>query len=122
MILNHINLPVENVPETRSFFESFFDFSCVEVKGDNVLVVLKDENDFTLVLMTATFNKSGIAAFPPTFHIGFLLETKEAVLKQYNRLKQGNVLLEQEAKNMRGVFGFYFVAPGNILVEISSAE
>lgn len=122
MKLNHINLPVENVNESRQFFETYFGFKCTEVKGDNLLAVLQGKDNFILVLMSHSFNRDDISAFPSAFHIGFLLETKEEVMQQYNRLKAGNIYLENEPVNMRGVFGFYFYAPGNILVEVSSLK
>lgn len=121
MLLNHINIPVENVEQSKSFFEKHFDLTCTDVKGDHALAVLKGTDGFTLVLMSNTFNRSDVNGFPSAFHIGFLLPTKEEVTEQYNKLKNsGDVSLPQEPGNMRGVFGFYFTAPGNILVEISS--
>lgn len=119
MKLNHVNLPVDNVAESAAFFERFFDFKCTEVKGDNMLAVLKGEDDFTLVLMSAVFNKNGNAVYPDAFHIGFLFDEKDKVKSVYDRLKSGGVPLGQEAGNLRGGYGFYFNAPGNILTEVS---
>lgn len=120
MKLNHLNLPVENVNESKVFFETLFNFKCVDLKGDNLLAVLKGKDDFTLVLMSSSFNRNESIAFPSSFHIGFLVNTKEEVILQYNKLKDGNITLENEPKNMRGVFGFYSIAPGNILIEVST--
>ncbi len=122
MRLNHINIPVENVAVTSHFFEQHFNFKCTETKGDNALVVLNGDDNFTLVLMSQSFNRDGATEFPSAFHIGFLLASKEEVTNQYNKLKMADVQLKNEPANMRGVFGFYFMAPGNILVEVSSDE
>ena len=122
MNLNHINIPVENVKEAILFFEQYFDFRCIEVKGDNALAVMEGSNGFVLVLMSQVFNKNEINEFPTAFHIGFLLPSKEEVIIQYKKLKQSGVILENEPSNMRGVFGFYFVAPGKILIEVSSKQ
>lgn len=122
MKLNHINLSVENVNETKDFFEKYFDFKCVDEKGDNVLAVLKGLDNFTLVLMSSSFNRDKSSEYPAAFHIGFLVDTKEEVMHQYAKLKNGNVPLENEPKNMRGIFGFYFIAPGKILVEVSTVS
>ena len=122
MRLNHINIPVENVAITKQFFELHFGFVCTEIKGDQALAVLKGEDDFTLVLMSQAFNRTGTVEFPSAFHIGFLLATKDEVTEQYNRLKAAGVLLQNEPGNMRGVYGFYFTAPGNILIEIRSDQ
>ena|ERR1700744_401355 len=120
MKLNHVNISVENVMEARIFFETYFNFVCIDNKGDNALVVLKGTDGFILVLMSDAFNRERNVSFPSAFHIGFLVNTKEEVLLHYNKLKSGNIQVEREPANMRGVFGFYFHAPGNILVEISS--
>ena len=122
MILNHINIPVENVSETSLFFETYLDFQCVEVKGDHALAVLKCTDGFTLVLMSNAFNRDEVSGFPSAFHIGFLLPTRSDVTAQYNKLKTSGITLQNEPKYMRGILGFYFMAPGNILVEISSDE
>jgi hypothetical protein len=122
MVLNHINIPLDNVEETKLFFEEYFDFHCTEVKGAHALAVLKGADGFTLVLMSNSFNRNEITGFPSAFHIGFLLSTREQVINQYNKLKTSALDLKNEPANMRGVFGFYFMAPGNILVEISSDE
>ncbi len=122
MILNHINIPVENVEDTRQFFEQYLDFNCIEVKGKNDLAIMKGTDGFTLVLMSQAFNKNELNSFPSAFHIGFLLATRQQVIDKYNKLKTSCIAMENAPANMRGIFGFYFMAPGNILVEISSDE
>lgn len=122
MKLNHLNLPVENVAETRTFFEQYLDFKCIETKGNDMLSVLLDPDGFMLVLMANSFNRNGNITYPDALHIGFLLNTKEEVTDLYDRLKNSGVALEQQPSNMRGVYGFYFHAPGNIVTEISCAN
>jgi len=122
MRLNHINLPVTDVAASKLFFEQYFDFTCTQVKGDHALAVLKGADGFSLVLMSQAFNKDGAADFPSAFHVGFLLERKEDVAVMYEKLHFGGIHLEHAPGNMRGVFGFYFMAPGNILVEVSSGQ
>lgn len=51
MKLNHINLVVKDVALASRFFETWFGFRCKEIKGENIVAVLKGEDDFTLVLM-----------------------------------------------------------------------
>ena len=121
MKLNHLNLPVENVAEARQFFEQYFGFRTFETRGDNLLSVLLDEHGFTLVLMANSFNRHGNSSYPDAHHIGFLVATKAEVEGIYDKLNAGGIPLEQSPSNMRGVYGFYFHAPGNILTEVSCA-
>jgi catechol 2,3-dioxygenase-like lactoylglutathione lyase family enzyme len=119
MRLNHLNLPIPDVKATREFFETYFNFTCIEEKGDGALTVLKGEDDFTLVLMSESFNRNGQSAYPDAFHIGFLVNNQNEVDQLYTKLQQGGILLKQQPSPMRGVYGFYFHAPGNILTEVS---
>lgn len=120
MQLNHLNLPVENVPQARAFFEKHFNFTCADVKGNDMLVVLHGENGFVLTLMSASFNRNGNNQYPDAFHMGFLVNSQEQVHAMWQNLKNDGVTLDQEPRNMRGVFGFYFQAPGNVLLEVST--
>ncbi|NML20869.1 VOC family protein [Pseudoflavitalea sp. G-6-1-2] len=122
MQINHLNFPVSDVAQTRSFFEKHFNFTCREVKGDNMLVVLENETGFVLTLMSTDFNRNGNSVYPDAFHMGFLVNDQETVRSVWKRLSNGGVVLEQEPRNMRGVFGFYLHAPGNILIEVSTVS
>lgn len=120
MKLNHINLPVKDVAATRQFFEQYFDFECLEVKGDSALAILKGKDGFILVLMSEAFNKNAAIAYPDAFHIGFLLNTDEEVNKTYQRLAAGNLAIDRPPGKIRGQYGFYFRAPGDLLIEVST--
>ncbi|SDP48190.1 Predicted lactoylglutathione lyase [Mucilaginibacter sp. OK268] len=119
MKLNHINLPVTDVAASISFFEQYFNFKCAEIKGDNLLAVLQGSDGFTLVLMADSFNRNGNTTYPDAFHIGFFVESREQVTDIYNRLLEGGYATEHPPGNLRGSFGFYFNAPGNLLTEIT---
>lgn len=114
MKLNHINLVVSNVAEAIKLFETYFDFKCTDTKGDNIMAILKSTNDFTLVIMT---NKNGLTAYPDAFHIGFMLNNEEEVIKTYDTLKNGGVAVGQEPRKIRDSFGFYFNFD-NIMIEV----
>lgn len=113
MKLNHINLVVTNVAEAIHFFETYFNFTCTEVKGDNVVAVLKGVDDFTLVIMTS---KESIA-YPAAFHIGFMLSNEEEVSQCYVKLTGGGISIEHAPKKIRDSFGFYFHF-GGIMIEV----
>jgi catechol 2,3-dioxygenase-like lactoylglutathione lyase family enzyme len=120
MKLNHINLPIDDVDTTRQFFEQFFNFKCLEIKGDNALAILKGEDDFILVLMSKAFNKNAEISYPDAFHIGFLVKSDAQVDAAYQRLIAGNAVPEKPPGKIRGQYGFYFRAPGNLLIEVTS--
>lgn len=114
MKLNHINLVVSNVAVTILFFEKYFDFKCTDVKGDNIVAILKGADDFTLVILK---NKEGNPIYPDAFHIGFMLDSTDSVTETYQKLKNGGVVLEQEPKKIRDSFGFYFTFE-NLMIEV----
>lgn len=114
MKLNHINLVVENVAEAANFFETYFSFKCTEIKGDNIVAVLKGSGDFTLVIMK---NKKGNPIYPDSFHIGFMLDSEEKVIETYHHLKSGGLVKNEEPKKIRDSFGFYF-AFENLMIEV----
>lgn len=116
MKLNHINLVVNNVAEAIHFFETYFNFKCIEIKGDNIIAILTNEDDFTLVVMKS---KSGNVTYPESFHIGFLQQNKEEVNQIYHQLKTAGMVGEQQPRKIRDSFGFYFNFE-NIMIEIST--
>lgn len=116
MNLNHINLVVNNVAEATYFFETYFKFKCDEIKGDNIIAILTNEDDFTLVITKA---KNGHATYPESFHIGFLQRNAEEVNQLYRQLKSAGMVDEHEPRKIRDSFGFYFNFE-NIMIEIST--
>lgn len=113
MKLNHINLVVTDVAAAVKFFEVYFAFTCTEIKGDNIVAVLKGAENFTLVIMTS----KDIEAYPKAFHIGFMQESKEDVIDVYNQLKTGGIGVGVEPRRIRDSFGFYFVFD-HIMIEV----
>ena len=114
MKLNHINLVVNKVEEATRFFETYFNFSCSETRGNNIVSVLKGEDGFTLVIMS---NKNGEAKYPDAFHIGFMLHSENEVTETYSKLKSGGIEVGQEPRKIRESFGFYFNFQ-NIMIEL----
>lgn len=117
MKLNHINLPVNDVSTTVSFFEQYFGFTCTEIKGDHIIAVLKGADDFILVLMKA----KETAVYPQAFHIGFLQKTKAAVDHIFDDLQKDPSLELKQPGKVRDSYGFYFDFNG-ILIEVSTEQ
>jgi predicted enzyme related to lactoylglutathione lyase len=117
MTINHLNLPVSNVAEAITFFQSYFDFTCIQTKGDNMIAVLKNAADFTLVLMSSKMNRNDNNTYPDAFHIGFMLDNIEQVNETYLKLKNGGIQLDREPQKIRDSFGFYFYLD-NLFIEV----
>ena len=75
MALNHLNLTVPDVPQTRAFFETYFGFRCVAGRQSDPLVVLVDESGFVLSL--ANFTEAEEIVYPGAFHVGFRQDSRE---------------------------------------------
>jgi len=114
MKLNHINLVVSNVADVIKLFETYFSFKCTDIKGDNIVAILKGADDFTLVIMT---DKNGQTTYPKAFHIGFMLDSEDEITKTYIALKNGGIGVGQEPRKIRDSFGFYFNFD-NIMIEV----
>lgn len=113
MNINHINLVVNNLSDTVSFFETYFDFTCIAEKGQ-VISVLKNQHDFTLVIMK---DKQEQPCYPKNFHLGFMLDTPEKVNNIHEKLIAGNIHVEQLPGKIRDSYGFYFHFD-NLFIEV----
>ena len=114
MHLNHLNLPVPDVPRTREFMETYFGFQTVLDKGDS-FAILADESGFILNL--SNFGKATEVVYPGAFHIGFLQESRERVDEIHQRLVAGGFEVPP-VKDFHGAWTFYIRAPGGFLVEV----
>lgn len=117
MTINHINLTVEDVHHATKFFEDNFDFECEEMKGENMIAVLRNKENFTLVLMSSKMNKNGNSSYPDAFHIGFMLESAEEVDQLHQKLKDSKIEVGESPRKIRDSYGFYFYFD-NIFIEV----
>ena len=115
MKLNHLNLSVPNVSETREFFETYFGFRCVVNRGRDTLAVLVGDDGFVLAL--SNFDKATEVQYPGAFHIGFMQDSRERVDEIYDRLKSGGFTAEPP-REFHGAWTFYLRAPGGFIVEV----
>jgi catechol 2,3-dioxygenase-like lactoylglutathione lyase family enzyme len=88
MRLNHLDLQVSDVDRARDFFETHFDFRCV-FQRRNELAALEDEAGFALGV--SNLFGSPAPAYPPDFHIGFVLENESQVRVLFQRLSDAGV-------------------------------
>lgn len=121
MRLNHLDLHVPDVATTRDFFVSVFGLTEVETRGANGLAILRDDAGLELVLSRPVEKFGGadtVSVGRNTYHIGFMLPSREAVDAQYERAKAAGCELGQPPAAVRGVWSFYCFAPGQILIEV----
>jgi catechol 2,3-dioxygenase-like lactoylglutathione lyase family enzyme len=122
MYLNHLDLHVPDVAATRDFFVDHLSFLLVETKGANGLAILHDSQGLEVVI-SRPIAKLGSADTPTvgfnTYHIGFILPTREQVDGLYARLEAAGVCLGHPPSDVRGGWLFYCHAPGRILIEIA---
>ena len=118
MTLKHLNLAVSDVAQTKAFFETYFGFRTLEVKGDNIIAILQDKDNFSLTI--SNFKKGEIPQYPADFHVGFVQDTPEKVIEVYQIMKADGIDVGPEPKRYagRGTMSFYVTVPGGFQVEV----
>jgi catechol 2,3-dioxygenase-like lactoylglutathione lyase family enzyme len=119
--LNHLDLHVPDVAATRDFLIEHFALTEVETRGTDGLAILNDDAGLELVIShpVAKFGSADqVSAGVATYHIGFILPSRDDVDALYERLVAANALIWNAPRAMRGGWVFYCFAPGRILIEI----
>ncbi|RUT24956.1 glyoxalase [Asaia sp. W19] len=120
MKLNHINLYSHDTESDRAMFERYFGLHTLVVRG-TTMAIMQDEDG--LVLIINHFDrKLGGFLYPEHFdilHIGFILESREAVDTLYERL-QNDGKATRPPQTAHGAWSFYFRAPGGYFIEVTT--
>jgi lactoylglutathione lyase len=114
MKLNHINLAVTDVAAAADFLEAHFGLT--KGGGNAGMALLTDSSGLALTLMKS--GKADGARYPPTFHVGFLLDSDAEVDAVYRRLTEAG--LDVNAPERRHAYGFYVNAPGGFTIEVGA--
>jgi lactoylglutathione lyase len=117
MKLNHLNLSVTDVSETRAFLEKYL--GMIDGGGNSNIAFLRDENGMVLTLMSAKVGGETEVKYPATFHIGFIQDSEERVNEINERLKEDGFDVPPPSRQ-HDSWTFYFHAPGGFLVEVLS--
>lgn len=118
--LNHANLPVSDVQALRDFFVQQFEFTVLSTRGDNGFAVLRGTDGFILNIMRDTKG----SGFPEGFHVGFFLDTPDAVRAKHAQLTSAELAPGPVEELTRGGWKsltFYCRAPNNILIEVGAS-
>lgn len=115
MKLNHLNLTVTNVAETRKFLAEYFGLR--DGGGNNNIAFLSDDNGLVLTLTSMKVGNETEVKYPVTFHIGFIQESEERVNAINRRLKEDGFDVPPPSRQ-HGAWTFYFQAPGGFTIEV----
>ncbi|WP_420454251.1 VOC family protein [Rubrivirga sp.] len=118
MTLNHLNLTVTDVAEAKGCLETYFGLRSPEgVEPDDSFAVLIDDAGLVLTLMTV--GRATEVVYPPSFHIGFIVENEGRVNELNEQLKSAGFDVKPP-RRFHGAWTFYFKAPGGFTVEVQS--
>ena len=117
MKLNHINLTVKDVPQSREFLEKYFGMQ--PIFANNNLAVLSDDVGLILTLTSMKIGGETDVKYPANFHIGFGQETQTQVDEIHRRLRDDGFDVPPPSKQ-HGAWTFYFEAPGDFTIEVLS--
>ena len=117
MNLNHVDLQVSDVDVAREFFEKFFGLRCTYQRAKQI-ALLEDDAGFSLGV--SNLGGSPPPAYPPDFHVGFVLERTSDVRELYDRLKAAGIAMRFDLQEAGPNLAFQCVGPDSILVEVRS--
>ena len=111
MQFNHIDLGVTDVVAAAAFF----DFTLDHIMVNGSRAILDGATGESLVLT----HQPGPLTYPKNFHIGFLVETEQAVQTKHTELDQAAIEGLSPIRRLRGSLLFYCQAPGAVLIEVA---
>ena len=112
MFLNHLDLPTQALDASAEFFCQYFGFQLFVRHPERA--VLKDAGDFILIL-----NDTGPLPQAQEMHLGFLLDTVEAVEAVYAQLQAAEQVIAVPLQKAQGQCLFYCLSPGGLTVEVA---
>jgi len=117
MRLNHLDLTVPDVAQSRTFFETYFGLRCIVSvsRDDQEVAVLTDESGFALTLNN--FNKRRPIEYPGGFHVGFMQDSRVRVDEIHARLRADGFDVGSP-REFHGAWTFFFRAPGGFDIEV----
>jgi catechol 2,3-dioxygenase-like lactoylglutathione lyase family enzyme len=116
MNLNHLDIPVSDIAQTRTFFERYFGFKEVFSREDG-LTVLLDEDGFALTL--SPLPEGQPMKYPVGFHVGFNVDCEDDLFEAHRKLVTAGVPIVRPVGDLAGAMTFHCHAPGPLLVEVA---
>jgi catechol-2,3-dioxygenase len=115
--MNHLNLTVTDVAETRAFLARYFGLQ--DGGGNSNIALLTDDNGLVLTLTSMKISQETELRYPGSFHIGFGQESPQKVNEINQRLKDDGFSVPPPSRQ-HGSWTFYFTAPGGFMIEVLS--
>ena len=115
MRINHVDLHVSDVESAREFFERFFGLRYAYQRQGQI-AILEDEAGFQLGV--SNLRGSPPPAYPPDFHVGFVLEKTGEVREIHDSLKAAGIGMKFELQEAGPTLAFQCVGPDAIPVEV----
>jgi len=119
MRLNHLDLQVADVDGARAFFERFFGLRCKYQRAKQIAIF---ESDDGFEFAVSNLFASTPPAYPPDFHLGFVLERSGDVRDAYDRLTAGGVAMKLDLGVQGPALVFQCLGPDNIPVEVRAPK
>jgi len=114
MQINHLDLQVRDVRATSEFFQRYFGLRVQSKPSSPALVILTDPQGFVLVLQRTP----AAGPYPEGFHLGFLIDSVEAVRAIHARATADGTPVSDVIVNGRGTM-IYLSAPEGYYVEVA---
>jgi lactoylglutathione lyase len=118
MQMNHVNIPVSDVEAGAAFLSRHFGMTPL-MKITRKFALLSDGKGMALAL--SNFSGENAEKLPRDFHIGFMVEGREAVNAVHARLTEAGIPAPAP-QSFHGSWTFYVPAPGGFTVEVQSWE
>jgi lactoylglutathione lyase len=127
MTINHLNLTVTDPTQTSAFLAKYFG---LRPQGGNAgMQMLYDDRSMVLTLIKGRADdrdtsddagdKPPQVKYPSSFHIGFIVESRERVNQINQQLRDDGFAADAPA-HLHGSWTFYFTAPGGFTIEVMS--
>ena len=114
MTINHVHLAATNIAATRAFYERYFGFRLEFEHGEGLF--LRDAAGFLIALDPT----AQAPVFPAWFHLGFCLDSADAVRSVHGRMAEGGAPIARELLDEPGEYASFFVSdPDGLHIEVS---
>lgn len=118
MQMNHMNIPVTDVPAAADFLATHFGMTPA-APATRKFAMLRD--DAGMVLVLSNFDSATESQLPSTFHVGFMMNSRDEVDAVHQRLTAAGFPCDAP-RLIHFSWTFYMAAPGGYTLEVQKWE